>query len=62
MSLKEEFMKITTYKEYDKRRDEFIDLDIRDMEVLNHLKELYPQVDNSDFENGIITEVKKKHH
>lgn len=60
MSSKAEFMKITTYQEYDKRRDEFRNLDLHDSEVLNHLKELYPKVDNSDFENGIITEVYKK--
>ncbi len=60
MSLKEEFLKISTYEEYDKRREEFRNL-VRDKEVLNHLNELYPTLDNSDFENGIITEVYKKH-
>lgn len=59
MNLKTEFMKITTYQEYDKKREESRNLDIRDSEVINHLKELYPTVDNSDFENGIITEVYK---
>ena len=33
MSLKEEFMKITTYEEWDRRRDEFRGLDAGDMEV-----------------------------
>lgn len=60
MSSKTEFMKITTYQEYDRRRNEFRNLDIQDSEVLNHLKQLYPEVDNSDFENGIITEVYEK--
>ena len=45
MSLKEEFMKITTYEEWDKRRYEFKGLDARDMEVRKHLNELYPTVD-----------------
>jgi hypothetical protein len=40
MSLKEEFLKIKTYEEYDKRRDEFEDLDIRDKEILNHLDDI----------------------
>lgn len=60
MSSKVEFMKITTYQEYDRRRDEFRNLDLQDSEVLNHLKKLYPKVDNSDFENGVITEVYEK--
>ena len=61
MSSKEDFLKIRTYQEYDKRREEFKNLDIKDAEILNHLNELFPKVDNSDFENGIITEVYKKH-
>jgi hypothetical protein len=47
MSLKEEFMKITTYEEWDKRRHEFKGLDAGDMEVRKHLNELYPTADNS---------------
>lgn len=61
MSEKEEFLKITSYAEFDKRRNEFGNLDIQDKEVLKHLDEIFPTVDNSDFENGIITEVYKKH-
>ena len=45
MSLKEEFMKIITYEEWDKRRYEFKGLDAIDMEVRKHLNELYPTVD-----------------
>lgn len=61
MSEKEEFLKITSYAEFDKRRNEFRNLNIQDIEVSKHLKELFPTVDNSDFENGIITEVYEKH-
>ncbi len=61
MSKKEDFLKIKTYSEYNQRREEFRNLDICDKEILNHLKELFPKVDNSDFENGIITEVYKNH-
>ena len=60
MSLKEKFLEIHTYEEFDKRREEFRNLDIKDKEVLNHLDELFPKSDNSDFENGIITEVYKQ--
>lgn len=61
MSSKEDFLKIRTYQEYDLRRSEFKNLDIHDKEILEHLSELFPKVDNSDFENGIITEVYEKH-
>ena len=54
MSLKEEFIKITTYEEWDKRRHEFKGLDAGDMEVRKHLNELYPTADNSGHEKGIV--------
>lgn len=62
MSLKQKFLKIKTYQEFDKRRNEFKNLKLQDTEISNHLKELFPSVDNSDFENGIITEVYAKKH
>lgn len=61
MSLKEKFLRVSTYQEFDKRRAEFKGLDLQDAEILKHLKELFPKVDNTDFKNGIITEVYKKH-
>ena len=54
MSLKEEFMKITTYEEWDKRRREFKGLDASDTEVRKHLNELYPTADISGYEKGIV--------
>ena len=60
MSLKQKFLKIKTYQEFEKRRNEFKNLNLQDTEISNHLKELFPSVDNSDFENGIITEVYAK--
>lgn len=59
MSKKDEFLKISTYEEYDKRRYEFKNLDIRDEEILQHWDSLYPKLDNSDWKNGIMTEVYK---
>ncbi len=60
MSLKEDFLMISTYEEYDRRRDEFITLDIQDKEIFDHWSKLFPTLDNNDFDNGIITEVYKK--
>ena len=54
MSLKEEFMKIITYEEWDKRRYEFKGLDAGDMEVRKHLNELYPTADISGYEKGMV--------
>lgn len=59
MSKKDEFLKISTYEEYDKRRYEFKNLDIRDEEILQHWDSLYPKLDNSDWKNGIMTELYK---
>jgi len=61
MSLKEEFMKITTYEEWDRRRDEFRGLDAGDTEIRKHLNELYPRLQHSIYDsNGIFTEVYPK--
>ena len=69
MSLKEEFMKIITYEEWDKRRyeewdrrrDEFRWLDAGDMEIRKHLNELYPRLQHSIYDSkGILTEVYPK--
>ena len=58
MSLKEEFMKITTYEEWDRRRDEFRGLDAGDTKIRKHLNELYPRLQHSIYDsNGIFTEV-----
>ena len=54
MSLKEEFMKITTYEEWDKRRRDIKGLDASDTEVRKHLNELYPTADISGYEKGIV--------
>ena len=61
MSLKEEFMKITTYEEWDARREEFKSLNFRDRDIIDHLDSLYPKLIHSiGFENGIFTEVYPK--
>ena len=48
MNLKEKFLQVSTYQEFDKRRNEFKNLNLQDTEISNHLKELFPNVDNSD--------------
>lgn len=61
MSLKEEFMKITTYEEWDTRREEFKSLNFRDRDIIDHLDSLYPKLIHIiGFENGIFTEVYPK--
>jgi hypothetical protein len=61
MSLKEEFLKIKTYEEYDKRRDEFKNLDFKDWEIIKHLSNISPKsnIDVDNFKKGIMTEVYK---
>ena len=60
MNLKEEFMKITTYEEWDKRRYEFKALDMSDEEVRKHFGDLYPKLEHSGYENGVIVEAYPK--
>lgn len=59
MSLKEEFLKIKTYEEYDKKRERFRKLDFQDEEICQHFYELFPILEHSGFENGVITELYK---
>ena len=42
MSLKEELLKITTYEEFDRRREEFRGLKM-DEDVKNHLSKIFPK-------------------
>lgn len=55
MSAKNAFLKVQTYDEFVKRKEEFKDLDFKDEEVARH----YRQIFENDFKNGIITEVYK---
>lgn len=59
MTLKEKFLSIKTYKEFDTRRNEFKNLDVSDIEVRKHFDLIFPKLDNSDFEKGIIVDVQK---
>lgn len=60
MSNKEEFLKVKIYEEYDRRRDEFRNLDVRDPEILNHFNELFPKLEKSGWEDGVIVEAYKE--
>lgn len=60
MSLKEEFLKIITYEEYDKRRSEFKSLDWSDKENGEHLNSLFPKMTNSGYNDKIHVDVFKK--
>ena len=60
MCLKEEFLKIKTYEEYQKRKNEFRSLDIKDDEIRTHWSSLFSKPNSSGFENGIIIEAYEK--
>jgi len=49
MSLKEELMKITTYEEWDTRREEFKSLNFKDREIIDHLDSLWGCREISNF-------------
>lgn len=59
MSLKEDFMKIKSYEEFDKQREKFKDLQY-DKEILNHMNEIFGECYvGGDIRNGLIEEVRK---
>ena len=61
MSLRDEFMKLKTYEEWDTRREEFKRLNFKDREIIDHLDSLYPKLPHSiGYEKGIFTEVYPK--
>ena len=47
MSLRDEFMKLKTYEEWDTRREEFKSLNFKDREIIDHLDSLYPKLPHS---------------
>lgn len=54
-------MKITTYEEWDARREEFKSLNFRDRDIIDHLDSLYPKLPHSiGYEKGIFKEVYPK--
>lgn len=44
MSLKDDFLKIKTYEEYDQKRELFKDLDYSDKEIFEHWGNLFPKL------------------
>lgn len=61
MSLRDEFMKLKTYEEWNARREEFKSLNFRDREIIDHLDSLYPKLPYSiGYEKGIFTELYPK--
>ena len=59
MSLKDDFLKIKTYEEYDQKREAFKDLDYSDKEIFEHWGNLFPKLKKSGWEDGIIVEAYK---
>ena len=59
MNLKEDFLKIKSYDEFDRQREKFKDLK-NDEEVLDHLDKIFGECYvGGDIEKGLIEEVKK---
>lgn len=54
--LVEEFLKIETYEEFDKRRGEFKDLKVKEPGVLEHMEKLFGHIGDG-IKDGIIHEV-----
>lgn len=54
--LAEEFFKIGTWAEFDRRREEFRELDAKEPGVLEHLGKISPHV-GDEIKDGIIYEV-----
>lgn len=47
MNKKEMFLAIKTYEEFDKRREEFRGLTLKDPEIRRHLSDIFPKVSNT---------------
>lgn len=46
MTVKELFLKIETYEEFDKRRDEFKELEM-DKDILEHMSKIFPKASDT---------------
>ena len=47
---KRKFLAIKTYEEFDRRRSEFSDLSMKDPDIMNHVKKIFPKLRGSDEE------------
>ena len=56
--LAEEFLKIQTYEEYNRRRAEFKGLSIMEPEVREHLGKICPHAPDNVVKDGIIVEIR----
>lgn len=54
----EEFLKIQTYEEYNRRRAELKGLDITEPGVREHLREICPHAPDNVVKDGIIVEIR----
>ena len=57
MIMKEKFLKIKSYSEYLKRKEEFKDIDRNDEEIQRHFRTMFVY----DQRNGIMHELHKSH-
>ena len=47
MDKKEKFLAIKTYDEFNRRRDEFKGLSLKDVEVRKHLSDIFPKISDT---------------
>ena len=60
MITKEDFLKIKSFEEYEKRKTEFKSLDWSDQEIRNHIDSLFPKMTPLGYDNRIHIDVLKK--
>ena len=58
--LAEEFFKIQTYEEFDRRREEFKGLSVKEPSVLDHMDKIFPSTPNNVVKDGIIVEIREQ--
>ncbi len=58
IDLVEELLKIQTYEEFDRRREEFRELPLKDPRVRKHLTKIFPKIYDG-VRNGVIVDVQK---
>ena len=55
MNVKERFLNIGSYEEFDKARDEYFDLDWDDVDIINHYMKLLGETNAFDsIEDGVM--------
>lgn len=57
MTLKEKFLAVKDYAEFDKRREEFRYIDMSDQEIRDHVGTLFRTSNSNAYQEGIFEDV-----